>query len=173
MARQGKKQQTQRDNASSISDGVGTDEQNHNLSDKLRFLESMEKIDRAIVKTSDYDRKIDSVLATMLDILDCDRIGLLYPCNPDASSFKVKYECAKPGYETGMPGKKQPMEEGLAYIYRQALGSDEALVCGPGGELEVPEKISISISLKSQIIMVLRPRVGEPWFFSVQQCERQ
>ena len=48
------------------------------------FLESMDRINRAIQGTNDLERMMSEVLNAVLEVFACDRAWLIYPCDPHA-----------------------------------------------------------------------------------------
>ena len=55
----------------------------------LWFLESMDQVNRAIQATNDLEQMMSDVLDAVVAIFNCDRAWLVYPCDPEASSWKV------------------------------------------------------------------------------------
>src|SRR5713101_5626886 len=64
----------------------------------LWFLESMNQVNRAIQGTNDLEQMMSDVLEVVLAVFDCDRSWLVYPCDPDAASWKVPMEHARPQF---------------------------------------------------------------------------
>ena len=63
----------------------------------LRFFESMDRITRA-VGTNDLQQVMNDVLDIVLAIFDCDRTFLIYPCDPEAPSWRMLVERAQPEF---------------------------------------------------------------------------
>jgi len=68
----------------------------------IRFLESLELVDRVIKQETDVEQMLWHIVNKVFSIFNCDRAWLLYPCNPNAPSFRVPVEITKPEY----PGAK-------------------------------------------------------------------
>src|SRR4030095_10973159 len=64
----------------------------------LWLLESMDQVNRAIQGTNDLEQMMSDVLDAVLSILNCDRAWLVYPCDPEAASWKVPMEHARPEF---------------------------------------------------------------------------
>ena len=62
------------------------------------FLESMDRINRAMQGTNDLERMMGDVLDAVLDIFACDRAWLIYPCDPDAPSWRAVMERTRPQF---------------------------------------------------------------------------
>lgn len=135
----------------------------------LRFLENMNKINLAIQSTHDLEKMMTNVLEIMLSIFDCDRAWLLYPCDPDASSFRVPMEITKSEY----PGAKIlnvdiPMTPEQAQNMREALGSDSPVTYTVG--TDKPISADKQFGVKSQMFIPVYPKLEKPWVFGMHQC---
>src|SRR3989441_947895 len=64
----------------------------------LWFLESMDQVNRAIQGTNDLEQMMSDVLDAVLAIFNCDRAWLVYPCDPEATSWKVPMEHVRPEF---------------------------------------------------------------------------
>lgn len=137
----------------------------------LQFLESLDKINRAIQSAGDIDQMMTDVLDAVLSTFDCDRAWLFYPCDPNAPSWKVPMERTKPQYPGAMAlGVEIPMEQDVAEGLRIALKSPGPVKLGPGSEYPLPSQAAKRFSYKSQIGMALYPKLHQPWMFGLHQC---
>ncbi|MFH1112810.1 MAG: PAS domain S-box protein, partial [Pseudomonadota bacterium] len=137
----------------------------------LRFFESMDRINRAIQGTNDLERMMSGVLDIVLSIFDCDRACLMYPCDPQASSWTCSMERTKPEYPGTLAlGLKIPMDEEVAETLRIMLGSDGPVKFGPGTSFPLPRHASERLGFKSFMSMALHPKVDKPWQFGIHQC---
>jgi len=64
----------------------------------LRFVESLERINTAIRDTQDLEEMMSNVLNTTLAVLDCDRAWLVFPCDPEAATWRAMMERTRPEY---------------------------------------------------------------------------
>lgn len=138
---------------------------------RSRFVESMDKVNRAIQGKSELNKMMSDVLETVLSIFDCDRAWLFYPCDPDAPSFRVPMEITKPEY----PGAKVlnvdlPMPPEMAQNLREALESDDPLIYTVGTEKTVNKASVEQFGVKSQMFVAIYPKLGKPWVFGLHQC---
>ncbi len=151
----------------------------HNITDRkqaeeehlthLRFFENMDKVNRAIQGTPDLEQMMSDVLETLLSIFDCDRSWLLYPCDPDAPSFRVPMEVTRPEY----PGAKilnvdVPMSPGETQNMREALESDGPVTYTAGTDR--PISTAEQFGVQSQMFVPVYPKLGKPWAFGMHQC---
>jgi hypothetical protein len=69
----------------------------------LWFLESMDQVNRAIQGTNDLEQMMSEVLDAVLSIFNCDRAWLVYPCDPEASSYAVQMQRTRPSSPAPSP----------------------------------------------------------------------
>ena len=68
------------------------------------FLESMDRIHRAMQGTNDVEQMMGDVLEAVLEIFASDRAWLLYPCDPDAPSWRPIMERTRPEFPGAAAG---------------------------------------------------------------------
>ena len=137
----------------------------------LRFLESLERVDQAMKQATDVEQLLWNVMQTVYAIFDCDRGWLLYPCDPETSSFRVPVEVSRPEY----PGAQVlnievPLGAGQAQEMREALATDGPVTYVAGTERPVSKGSAEQFGVQSQIFKAIYPKVGKPWAFGMHQC---
>ncbi|MHC1729790.1 MAG: PAS domain S-box protein [Syntrophobacteraceae bacterium] len=135
----------------------------------IRFLETLERIDQAIKQETDVEQMLSSIIKTVFSTFDCDRAWLLYPCDPDAPTFRVPVEITRPEY----PGAKilnmdVPMSPNEARNMREALESDDPVIYTTG--TEHPISTAEQFGVQSQMFVPVYPKLGKPWVFGMHQC---
>jgi signal transduction histidine kinase/PAS domain-containing protein len=145
-------------------------EKEHRL--QLWFLESMDAVDRAIQGTSDLEQMMSDVLDVTLAIFRCDRAWLLYPCDPEADSHRVRMERTRPEY----PGafaldleiRNVPEANGT---FRDVLAANGPVRFDPESDSPFRSTPQIdAFSIKSMIAMAVYPKVDKPYMFGLHQC---
>ena len=92
--------------------------------DNLHFLESMDRVNRAIQGTNDLEQMMSDVLDIVLSIFDCDRACLVYPCDPEATTWQAPMERTKPEWPGALTlGLVVPMDPGVADVFRISRAS--------------------------------------------------
>jgi PAS domain S-box-containing protein len=154
--------------ARDITDRKKTERQRQ---ENLYFLESLERINRDIQSATDLEKMMTEVLDSVLEIFDCDRAWLLYPCDPDSPSWHVPMERTKPEYPGAMAlGRDVKMRKKAADVMRIVLESKTPIRLGLESKLLMPLEASKQLQFQSQIAMALHPRLGQPWMFGLHQC---
>ena len=137
----------------------------------VRFLESLNRVNRAIQGATDLDRMMQDVLDAVLSIFDCDRAWLVYPCEPEAPAWQVPMERTKPEYPGVLPvGVQLPMEPVGGRVMRLLRAAGGPVAFGPGGEHLVPSELTATFRVRSFIATALHPNLGKPWSFGLHQC---
>ena len=138
---------------------------------RIRFLEAMERVDRAIRQEPDVEQMLQNVLETVLSIFESDRAWLFYPCDPDAPSFRVPMEVTRPEY----PGANAlnvdvPMHPSIARDIRNALASEDPFTETNGTNKPVNLLSAEQFGVQAQMFQAVYPRTGKPWVFGMHQC---
>ncbi|HET7366000.1 MAG TPA: PAS domain S-box protein [Burkholderiales bacterium] len=137
----------------------------------VRFLESLDRVNRAIQGTNNVDKMMSDVLDVTLGIFESDRAWLLYPCDPAAPSWRVVMERTSPQFPgAAARGRDLPMVPESAEVARAALGSGGSLPAGPGHEREVKPGLGEHFGVRSEILMALQPKGDQPYLFGLHQC---
>lgn len=137
----------------------------------LRFLENMDRINRAIQGANDLEIMLSDVLDCVLSIFNCDRAFLLYPCDDRRDSWHVPIERTEPEYP-GAPvlGGREPMDEQSARKIRAVLDHDGPVKFGPGSKYLLLPDADERFGFKAFMAMGVYPKVGDPWMFGIHQC---
>ncbi len=137
----------------------------------LRFFEYMDQINRAMQGTNDLEQMMSDVLDLVLSILECDRAFMMYPCDPEAVTWRVPMERNKPEYPGAQElGLEMPMDADVAETLRLLLAADGPVKFGPGTPYPLPADVAEQFGFKCCISMALHPKVGKPWQFGLHQC---
>ncbi|HTT17333.1 MAG TPA: PAS domain-containing protein [Candidatus Sulfotelmatobacter sp.] len=137
----------------------------------LWFLESIDRINRAVQGTNDVNRMMIDVLDAVLSIFACDRAWLVYPCDPDTRTWRTVMERTRPEFPGAFVwGLDFSLNTEVARVHRLVRASNGALRFGAGAENPVPTGIAESFSVQSQIMMAVYPKVDRPYMFGLDQC---
>ena len=135
------------------------------------FVESMDRVNRAIQGTNDLEQMMSDVLDAALSIFDCDRAWLVYPCDPEALSHGVKMQRTRPEYP-GLfgVGDEVPMDPETAGVLRTVRASSGPVRFGPGSQHPLPAEMAKRLGIQSRIVMALYPKGDQPYMFGLSQC---
>ncbi|MBI5548457.1 MAG: PAS domain S-box protein, partial [Deltaproteobacteria bacterium] len=136
----------------------------------LRFLDSLERFDRAIRQTGDLERMMDHGLSAALSIFESDRAWLCFPCDPGAPSWSIPMERTRAEYPGAFAQQTVvPMQPDAREVFQAALarGGPVALDSRSGPPLD---EVARRFSVRSQIVLAVHPKLGKPWLLGMHQC---
>ena len=137
----------------------------------LWFLESLDRVNRAIQGAGDLDQMMRDVLDVLLTVFGCDRAWMVYPCDPDAKEWQAPMERTRPEYPGVLPlGVNLPLDPEGAALSKLLRTSDGPVQFGPGQEHAVPAPMATAFGAHSFVAMALYPRIGHAWSFGMHQC---
>lgn len=135
------------------------------------FLESLDRINRAMQATSDVEDTLSPVLDAVLDIFSCDRAWLLFPCDPLASSWRVVMERTRPEFDQAFaPGIDVPTDPPMAAVFAAARASAGAVFLRAAVDSTGPAPMDARLGIRSQMGMAIYPKGDAPYFFGIHQC---
>jgi signal transduction histidine kinase/PAS domain-containing protein len=138
---------------------------------QLWFFESMDGINRAIVGTGDLEQMLSDVLDAVLGIFGCDRAWLMYPCDPEADSHRVRMERTRPEYVGAFGlGVEIPNDPEVAGAFRSVLASSGPVRFDSESGYAPPSAPAERFSIKAQMAMAIHPKVDKPYMFGLHQC---
>jgi signal transduction histidine kinase/PAS domain-containing protein len=138
---------------------------------QLWFFESMDRIDRAIQGTSDLEQMMGDVLDVVQATFRSDRAWLVYPCDPEADSHRVRMERTRPEYIGALgAGVDFPNDPEVASVSRSVLASRNPVRFDPESDCALPSQLAERFSIKSMIVMAVYPKVDKPYLFGLHQC---
>jgi PAS domain S-box-containing protein len=134
----------------------------------LWFLECMDRINRAMQRTNRVEGMTRGVLEEARAIFGCDRAWLVYPCDPDAPTWRAVMEHTHPDYPGAFAlGQEFPVDAGTADFLRGMLHTPGA-VADPG----IPPEIRHRFNILSTIAIAVRPKGDRPYLFGLHQCSQ-
>ena len=137
----------------------------------LSFLERMDQVNRAIQGTNDLEQMMSDVLDAVLSVFHCDRAWLVYPCDPNAASWKVPMEHVRPEFPGAFAlGLELPMDTEIARTFQMVRGSSQPVRFGPGSTNSLPEGAAKRFNIQSMIATALYPKGDKPYMLGLHQC---
>jgi PAS domain S-box-containing protein len=135
------------------------------------FLESLDKVNRAIQGTNDLEQMTRDVLGAVLSIFACDRAWLVYPCDPEAPSWRAVMEYTRPEYPGAFAlGIDLPVDVEVANVFQTARASSGAVQFGSNSDCPVPTQLAERFGIQSLIAIAIHPKVDKPYLFGLHQC---
>jgi PAS domain S-box-containing protein len=137
----------------------------------LWFLESMDRINRAIQGTNNLEEMMSEVLKAVLSIFNCDRAWLVYPCDPQAMTWRAVMEHVRPEFPGAFAlGVDLPIDPEVAAVFGRVRGSRISVCFGPESGDLVPLQLVARFSIRSMIGLAIYPKLEKPYMFGLHQC---
>ena len=137
----------------------------------VRFLEAMDRVNRAIQGVDDLEQMTSGVIRVLLGVFACERAWLVYPCDPEAHSWHAVMERTRLGFEGVFAlGAEQPMTPDIAEGQRLARVAPGAVLFGPHHELKVPQELAQRFGVQAVMMMALHPKGSPPYLLGLHQC---
>ena len=137
----------------------------------LWFLESMDRISRAMQGTNDLGQMMSDSLGAVTSIFNCDRAWLVYPCDPEAASWKVPMEHARPEFPGAFAlALDLPVDPEVAKVFQTARASSSPVRFGPQSEHSLPAETAKRFNIQSMIGMAVYPKGDKPYMLGLHQC---
>lgn len=146
-------------------------QQSNDKIDSLWYFERMDMFNRTMQGRNDLEQLMKDVLDLLLEVFNCDRAWLVYPCDPNALTWQVPMERTRPEYPGVLPiGVELPLDAVAAEIYRTLLATPGPVKFGAGEKHAVPMEIATAFQVQSFIAMAFYPKLGKSWSFGLHQC---
>ena len=141
------------------------------LAHRLRVLDVLDRITQVSLGSENMEDVMRGILDLVLQIFHADRAWFLYPCDPNALSWGVPMERSLPEW----PGLfalvgEIPMTPDISAIYSELLEAPGTIQYGPGTDHPLPPIVAEQFSVKSQLMIALRPKIGNAWVFGLHHC---
>jgi len=134
------------------------------------FVESLDRVNRAIQGTNDLEQMMTDVLDASLSIFDCDRAWLVYPCDPNARWQGVPILRAKPEFPR-LHARDLPMDAETAEVLRVVRASSGPVQFGPvSPQHPLSATLAERLGIRTQMAAALYPKGDQPYMFGLSQC---
>jgi PAS domain S-box-containing protein len=140
----------------------------------LRFFENTDRVNSVLQGTNDLEQALMDLLDLLLSIFACDRSFLVYPCDPEAHSWRVVMERTAAEYPSAFPhGQEVPMTEGDKEHYKLLSQAGRPLTYGPGMDIDPPPEVREALGFLTGIATAVFPRGDRPYMFGLHQCSHE
>jgi PAS domain S-box-containing protein len=144
------------------------------LQQNQQHLENLDRINRCMAQASTVKDMLWAMANELLSIFDTDRAWLLFPCDPDAAFWRVPVETVNPKYPGAFSEDiDYPMDDSARSVLSGALDSDGPVTYEFSLDSKEAPEFARRFNIHSQIVTVLRVRVGKPWLLGMHQCSHK
>jgi PAS domain S-box-containing protein len=136
----------------------------------LHFLESLDRVNRAMQGSNDLEQMVSDVLDAMLSIFDCDRAGIAY-ADPDAPIARVLMLRTRPGFALDPAAVAGlTISEAVARFIGELSTSARPLRFDAQSDPPLPEAMTELTGARSALAVALHPKGEQPYALSIVQC---
>lgn len=137
----------------------------------VRYLRAIDRVRGTAAGAEGLQQLLQDVLDELLELFACDRSWLLYPCDPDAPSWRVPMERARQEWPGAFAlGIEVPMEEQAESVFREALEAGAPLAFDRTTERQVPEETVEAFGVRAQMVLAIQPHNDRPWLLGLHHC---
>jgi PAS domain S-box-containing protein len=131
-----------------------------------------DRINKIIINSEDMEKMLNDILDSMLDIFNCDRAWILFPCDPEAESYSLPFMRYRPDWPQ-KAGYSVKITEEARDLLKEILKSEDPIVYDPISGKEVRKYIQETYFVKSQMVAALLPKIGKAWEVGLHQCSKE
>src|ERR1039457_7518219 len=143
----------------------------YDLAHRLRLMDVLDRITQISLANENMGDVLRGVLDFVLEVFNADRAWFLYPCDPDVAFWGVPMERTRPGWPgLSVLGEKVAMNSDSSEIFSELLRVNGTIQYGPHTDHPIPHSIVEHFSVKSQLMIALRPKTGNSWVFALHHC---
>ena len=143
------------------------------ISANIDFLEKLDKVNKVLASSSyeGLDELNNHSLQTIMELFGADRIFLLYPCDPETTTWSVPMEYTNPEYPGAFQiGEDFLITEEYKLFFSTTLETDGAVVFDKATIPPEQFEAASIFSIKAALSIAIRPRQGKPWMLGLHQC---
>lgn len=139
----------------------------------LHYLESVDRIERALHADLDLEKSMEDALECLLDIFDSSRTWMVFPAHPGAASYQVQFEKHRQEFPPLIPsGREIPSTTLSRQTFLDGLKSDKPVCYSKSHLLSEDSETSRLYSIRSQMAITLNRDSETPWMLGMHQCDR-
>ncbi|MCK4587563.1 MAG: EAL domain-containing protein [Gammaproteobacteria bacterium] len=139
----------------------------------MDHLQIFQRINQISIAANDIDEFLASVLDEILNIFDCDRAWLLYPCDPAAPTWNVPMERTRPEWPgVYAEGSAIATDPDAAELFRQAIETKKVITHDVASDRVLPKLATEQFSIKAQMVLAVYPKSSKPWLLGIHHCAK-
>lgn len=141
----------------------------------VHYLKSLDHVERALHQPPEIEKGMEHALQALLETFHCSRAWLLYPCNPDASTWSVPFERTVDEFPSTLTTEgSYPVDSMSRRIFKNALQHHSPTCYDDLDTLSDQDKSNLqAFSIQSQMVIALHPTKEQTWLLGLHQCDYQ
>ncbi|MES9854904.1 MAG: PAS domain S-box protein [Candidatus Thiodiazotropha sp. L084R] len=136
------------------------------------YLENLDRLSKVLTEKQHSNQLLHSLTELIMEIFQADRVWLLHPCDPNATSYKVPVESNRPEFPGAyVQGGEIIGGTFLSEVMPQQLAQAEPTVIHIR-DFKSPPTIFHEFQIKSQVTALLHLHNEPPWLLGMHQCSQ-
>ena len=138
----------------------------------LHYLESVDRIERALHVDLDLERSMEHALECLLDIFKSSRAWMVFPAHPDTISYQVQFEKCVKEFQGSLPaGTEIPSNPMSREIFFDGLKSNKSICYSKSHPLPGDQEIAKQHSIRAMMAITMNRESEVPWMLGMHQCD--
>jgi len=135
-------------------------------------LECINQIEHTLHSHNSFEEGIQKALQAILDIFQCSRVWLIYPCNPGSALWSARFKSEIPDYPCPFDSKATyDINDGLKETFSDALKTNDPVCYHHSDAIPGETSIIETFHIQSQMDIAVYPNNDEPWLLGIHQCD--
>lgn len=141
--------------------------------EQRRKLEAINTVNKIVINSNSLDEMLDSILGEFLNLFDCQRAWLLYPCDPHSKFTTVPKEKTCPEWPgAGEDVFEVPTDDYTRKVFSSALSSSAPVAYD--SEKRFPHSATNDLfGVESMMVFAIHPKVDQPWLLGIHHCGKE
>jgi signal transduction histidine kinase len=137
---------------------------------QLWFLESLDRVNRAIQGTQEMQPMLEHVLDETLTIFNCERAWLIHSYGSEINGQPVVRERTRPECADASPRTAEEAE--FAEVAQPALASSGPVRFDPAAGNDLPRRLTEGLGVRSAMAVAVHAKIIRPSVLAVARCSR-
>ena len=139
----------------------------------LHYLESVDRIERALHADLDLERSMEHALECVIDIFDSSRTWMVYPAHPETVSYQVQFEKHIEAFPGTLPaGTEIPADPISRQMFLDGIKSKKPVCYSKSRPVFGNTETLKQYGIRSMMAITLNRESEVPWMLGMHQCDR-
>jgi len=141
--------------------------------EQKRILQGINTVNNLVINSTSINEMLDQILDEFLQLFNCQRAWLTFPCDPQAEFLLVPKEKTVPQWPgAGIDNLKLPMDDFSKSVISEALANNHPIAYD-SQKRKIHRSMTEVFGVASQLLMAIYPKVGKPWLLGIHHCGQE
>jgi len=152
-----------------VSDNEAAEEK---LQSHVHYLKSIDDIECSLHGHLDMQSSITPALQTLLDIFQCNRACLIFPCDPEANTWSIPFQSTSKLFPCiHDPSKEYAINPAIKNFFIAIQHSTQAISYTDKNPFSNVSTTQQEDSIQSSLTIALHPKQEQTWVLCLHQCD--